>query len=146
MTKEEIQALYKAHILPENKHPYHFEAKEGTSVSFDAYNPMCGDKFHLYLNVVNDVFDTVHFDGIGCAISKASTSMLLKKIEGMSKIDAKAICEKFINNLTNDHQVDEFNDELNTLIALKHFDGRIDCIKLAWEALLNYLLVKDLEG
>ncbi|MDH5476489.1 MAG: iron-sulfur cluster assembly scaffold protein [Cyclobacteriaceae bacterium] len=140
MTKEEVQALYKAHILPENNNPYHFEAKDNASTSLDAYNPMCGDKFQLHLNVKDDTFDTVHFHGFGCAISKASTSILLRKIEGISKVDAIALCEKFLKNLTEDNQVDEFDKELNTLIALKHFDGRIDCIKLPWEALLAHLM------
>lgn len=139
MTKEEIQALYKAHILPENNNPYHFEAKEGVSISLDAYNPMCGDKFHLHLNVKEDTFDSVHFHGFGCAISKASTSILLRKIEGMNQVDAKALCGKFLKNLNEDSPIKVLDDELNTLVALKNFDGRVDCIKLSWEALLAHL-------
>ena len=139
MTKEEIQALYKAHILPENKLPYHFEANLSANTQLDAYNPMCGDKFHLHLNVKEDRFDEVNFEGFGCAISKASTSILLKKIEGISRGEAKVLCDKFINSLMEESPVEKLGDELDTLVTLKDFDGRVDCIKLSWEALLEYL-------
>ena len=76
MTKEEIQDLYKGHILPENNSPYHFEANNNANTILEAYNPMCGDKYQLYLNLDNNILDPMHFHGFGCAISKASTSTL----------------------------------------------------------------------
>ncbi|MEQ9230261.1 MAG: hypothetical protein RIF46_06225, partial [Cyclobacteriaceae bacterium] len=64
MTKEEIQQLYKVKILPENKEPFHFRKDEKAKEIVKAYNPMCGDKYQIYLGE-----KTNHFDGFGCAIS-----------------------------------------------------------------------------
>lgn len=137
MTKEELQILYKEKVLPENKQPYHFEKKESANNVIEAYNPFCGDKFTLYLD---DQFEDVHFHGIGCAISKASTSILLKKIEGKTKEEASVLCHRFVEAIDSDQELPEFDDEeLEILASLKHFDGRMDCVKLSWKALKEFL-------
>ena len=135
MHKEELQAAYKRLILPENKAPYHFEERvEGTSV--EAYNPMCGDKYHLHLS---EDLDEVHFHGIGCAISKASTSLLLREIEGKTPEEVIAFCKDFIAAVDKGETSQTFSEPLNVLISLKEFDGRVDCIQLSWKALLAHL-------
>ena len=98
MTKEEIQELYRQQILPENKAPYHFE-KVVSDRTVKAYNPMCGDKYELYIDKESGKLNEVHFHGIGCAISKASSSILLKKVEGMSYQQAANYCQTFLTAL-----------------------------------------------
>ena len=135
MHKEELQAAYKRLILPENKAPYHFEERrDGTSV--EAYNPMCGDKYQLHLS---ENLQQIHFHGIGCAISKASTSLLLKEIEGKSREEAETFCKQFIEAVDKGETSPTFSEPLNVLISLKEFDGRVDCIQLSWKALLAHL-------
>lgn len=140
MTKEEIQQRYKEKILPENKSPYHFEKRDDANSTFMAYNPMCGDKYQLFLEEDGEVINEVHFHGIGCAISKASSSILLRKIEGMQKDDIKIYCKKFILALNSEGEASDLEDEeLKILAELKNFNGRLDCIQLSWKALLEYL-------
>lgn len=139
MTKEEIQHLYREHILPESNNPYHFESDKKANIKLEAYNPMCGDKFYLHLNEENKLFEAVHFHGYGCAISMASTSLLLKKIDGMSTNDGLHLCKQFLDSLTDDSISELMDEDLQYLAELKNFDGRIDCIKLSWETLLTHL-------
>lgn len=144
MTKEELQKLYKEKVLPENKDPYHFKVHHDAQHHVDAYNPLCGDKFKLYLEENDDNIGEAFFDGIGCAISKASTSILLRKIEGKSKKDIENLCRAFLNATDKDNDIEALEDEdLKVLAALKHFDGRMDCVKLSWAALKKYLQNKD---
>lgn len=138
MNREEIQDLYRQHILPESKVPYHFERRESGKV-VKAYNPMCGDKYELFIQQTVGVIDEVYFHGFGCAISKAATSMLLRKIEGMTDQKAAQYCRDFLNALDAGDGSSLADETLKTLVALKNFEGRVDCIKLSWEALLNTL-------
>ncbi len=142
LTKEEIQKRYKEKILPENKNPYHFEKREHAT-TITAYNPMCGDKYKLYLEEEGSQINALHFHGIGCAISKAATSILTRKIEGMSKTDAKKFCEQFMNALKSEGESSDLEEELKILAELKNFNGRLDCIQLSWKALFEYLTSAD---
>ncbi len=94
MTKEELEILYREKILPENKNPYHFEEREDFSIKILAYNPICGDKFSIYFND-KDKFEEQFFSGIGCAISKSSTSLMVKTLEGKNYHEALEICKNF---------------------------------------------------
>lgn len=137
MTKEEIQRLYKEKILPENNEPFHFEKEENAREVVKAYNPMCGDKYQIYLGE-----KTNHFDGFGCAISKASTSLLLRNMEGKSEDQVRELCEQFLNAFeTGDGS--GLAEELQILVELKNFEGRLDCIQLSWKAVLDYLNYRD---
>lgn len=138
MTKEEIQERYKALILPENKNPYHF-SEEKREVNIEAYNPMCGDKYELHLDESGDNIKEISFHGIGCAMSKASTSLLLKEIEGKSKGEVKELCKQFISAICDDGDASSLSEGLQVLAELKNFDGRVDCIQLSWKALLEHL-------
>ena len=123
--------------MPENKNPYHFEKKD-TGTAVQAYNPMCGDKYTLYLDS-----DQAHFHGIGCAISKASTSLLLKNIEGMTDDQQMDYCRSFLEAIKNDGPFDDFAEPLQVLGELKKHEGRVDCIELSWKALLNHLKTNE---
>ena len=135
MTKEEVQRLYRDQILPENKNPYHFEKKANANDVLLAYNPMCGDKYHLYITEMNDV----HFDGFGCAISKASTSIMIRLLENKEDDDAIGLCEKFMAVLEGKHNSHDLPDGLQVLAELRNFDGRMDCIQLSWKVMLDHL-------
>lgn len=138
MTKEEIQEQYKALILPESKNPYHF-GQVAANLTIKAYNPMCGDKLVLHLKENNGTITDVHFHGYGCAISKASTSILLREVEGKSMSETIAFCESFLHHVENGKAPSSFREELKILVALKDFEGRMDCIQLSWKALLEHV-------
>jgi len=139
MTREELEELYKNKILPESRNPYHFEKKEKPGEEILAYNPMCGDKYQLYLDQEGNEINEMHFHGIGCAISKASTSILLKKMEGRSYSEASKLITPFLDGLTSPEANSLGDEELDILLELRNFDGRVDCIKLSWESMLNEL-------
>ncbi len=138
MKRGEIQKLYQSKIIPESREPYHFEEKVDADLIINANNPMCGDKFDLYLDIDKDKIAQVYFHGIGCAISKASTSLLLREISDMGVVEAKEMIKLFLKAL-NTGKLEPFNDELRVLLELRNFEGRLDCIKLSWEELLNKL-------
>lgn len=133
MGKEELQAAFRELILPESKTPYHFENKDN-ALSVGAYNPMCGDKYMLHFSEKE-----IHFHGIGCAISMASTSLLIKEIEGKTLEEKEIFCRSFLEAVEKGVPSAQFSEALNVLISLKEFDGRIDCIQLSWKALLAHL-------
>jgi len=142
MTREEMEQLYRAHIIPENRAPYHFEVDAEAPMQVQAYNPMCGDKFTLYLHAAATI-EKAHFHGIGCAISKASGSLLMRELEGKSTAQIQQLCEAFLQSLEPDSNIGNLPEALQTLAALKNFDGRLDCIRLPWKALLDALTSPD---
>ena len=139
MTKNELELLYKEKILPLNQDPYHFEVPEKYSSELKAYNPMCGDKFDIYLDLDKNKIKNIWFYGIGCAISKASTSVLAKTLEGMEIVKARELCGSFLDTLDEGKTGTFEIEELAILVGLKDFDGRKDCIKLGWIALWREL-------
>jgi nitrogen fixation NifU-like protein len=137
MTKEELRQLFKEKILPHQRSPYHFESISSPSEEVLAYNPFCGDKYTIQLKKEGKGIDEAYFQGFGCAISQASTSMLLHRIEGKSDSELANYLKHFLANLEQGTLTED--EELNVLIHLKSFDGREDCITLAWKALLEHL-------
>ena len=138
MTKEELQKLYKEIILPESKNPYHFKKLANCDLILEANNPFCGDQYRIFVDQQNGVVNQVYFDGFGCAVSKASTSILAKLLEGKKMDEVQSFCSRFMTALS-DHKLRDFKEEpLNVLAALMDFDGRIDCIKLSWEVVKEH--------
>ena len=131
MSKEKIEQAYKRWIIPESKNPHHFE-KQPTS-SIEAYNPICGDKYEIFTDV------PYHFYGHGCALSKASTSLLMRQLEHRPKTELITFIQSFIQSVENGETDKTFDSSLNILIELKHYDGREDCILLAWRVMLKHL-------
>ncbi|MEM9676094.1 MAG: Fe-S cluster assembly sulfur transfer protein SufU [Bacteroidota bacterium] len=136
MKKEELRQLFKEKILPHQRSPYHFESISSPSEEVLAYNPFCGDKFTLQLQKEGEDIDKAYFQGFGCAISQASTSILLQRIEGKTKREIINYLKMFLENLEHGTLTDD--EELNVLIHLNSFDGREDCITLAWKVLLEH--------
>jgi len=132
MTKEELKQLFKEKIVPHQRTPYHFQRIENPQHEIQAYNPFCGDKYHIQISKDHQGY----FQGMGCAISQASTSILLQRIEGLPGDDIAEYCHNFLQALADDSSLAD--EELAVLTALKHFDGRMDCITLPWKALRDY--------
>ena len=81
---EKLTALYQGVILQHNNAPQYFEKRLAAQHVIDAYNPLCGDKFKLFLDIENGTIVKATFHGYGCAISKVATSVLLSKIQGQN--------------------------------------------------------------
>ena len=139
MTKEEIQALYKTYIIPESKAPYRFFIPESYERDILAYNPLCGDKYHLYQSILN-ASAQFQFHGIGCALSQASCSLLARAAERKTIQEIKTLTSSFLQSLDLKNEIaPELPEGVKVLASLKHFEGRIECIRLPWQALHDEL-------
>ena len=139
--KEKLKQLYKTVILKHNKTPYHYEKQPSAAHHIEAYNPLCGDQFNLYLDLENGKIRQLHFHGYGCAISKASTSVLVKHLENKSIEEALELCGVF-KQLTgpSEQQVKIIEiEELEAFETAKDFPSRLSCATLSWEAMQVYL-------
>lgn len=140
MNRESLFELYKSKIVPLGKNPDNFIKVGQADFTINAINPLCGDKLYLTLNIQDQSVTECNFHGFGCVLSKASTSILLREIKGKTKTQIEGICKDFLQGLeesdgaTSSPASDK--DLLQSLVAL---DGRIDCIKLSWENMYNFV-------
>lgn len=133
-----LQQLYKEVILQHNAKPFHFEKIE-TTTPIEANNPLCGDRFRFFLEWEDDRVKSAHFHGFGCAISKASASILTQKLAGKSLAEVKDLCQTFIQFIAGENR-EQINDEaLEAFAAVDEFPARKDCALLGWTALNDYL-------
>ncbi|MFT5383520.1 MAG: nitrogen fixation NifU-like protein [Saprospiraceae bacterium] len=137
---EQLKKLYQSVILKNNNDPSHFEKREEASYVLEAYNQICGDRFKLYFDIENDKITQLSFHGFGCAISKASTSVLVKKIEGKTPEQVKSILNSFLNTVKPDQEIPEnTEDDFLAFAAARDFPGRLKCATLSWEEMGNFL-------
>lgn len=133
MNKEEIRKI----IIDEANLAYNFEIPSKFDFKVKAYNPVCGDKFEMFFEHEDKTIKDVHFSGIGCTVSKASTSFLLRELKGSSLGEALSLINIFLEK----YEKNEPLSPESTLIFQdkSKFKGREQCIKLSWEALKEYL-------
>jgi len=142
----ELSELYQQVILDHNKKPRNFRKLETANHSAEGYNPLCGDQLTIYMNLEDDRVTDVGFEGSGCAISKASASMMTQAVKGKSKQQAETLFKEFHSMVTG--ELDEENEE-NTLGNLKIFAGvrefpvRVKCATLPWHTMHAALNKQD---
>jgi nitrogen fixation NifU-like protein len=133
---DELRSLYEEVILDHNRNPRNFnKIPESCSHSAQGNNPLCGDRFSVYLTVKDGIVEDVGFEGVGCAISKASASLMLESIKGKTVEEVEELFEKTHHMLTDETEADEDNEELGKLEALsgvKEFPMRVKCATLCW--------------
>ncbi|HQQ98809.1 MAG TPA: SUF system NifU family Fe-S cluster assembly protein [Cyclobacteriaceae bacterium] len=130
---DNLHALYDELIRKHNDQPHRFIIPSFPSEPVQAYNPVCGDKFTIYISKEKNPLQKLTFQGIGCAISKASTSIMLHLIEGKSISEARAIGKVFIRYLQGEAVA--VPDELHAFSGITKFPERFDCAALPWLAL-----------
>jgi nitrogen fixation protein NifU and related proteins len=139
MMDVKLDELYQEVILDHNKRPRNFgELADATAYSHGV-NPLCGDDYHLYLSVgKGGCVDKIAFKGTGCAISKASASLMTAAVENKSVEEAQKLKDAFIELLTKDAVSAEARSAVGKLKffeGVKHFPVRVKCATLAWHAL-----------
>ena len=129
-----LHDLYQEILLEHNNRPRNFRILEDANRQADGYNPLCGDQITLYLRVEDDVIADVAFQGVGCAISRASASMLTQSVKGQSLAKAEEIFDGFHALITDpDADVDyDMLGDLEVLSGVSAFPTRIKCAVLAW--------------
>lgn len=135
--------LYHKLILELNRSPLYFEKRPDAPVVADAVNPLCGDKFKLYLTIENQILVSATFHGYGCAVSKASTAVLMKKIQGLPVAEALAVIGEFLNHInpSGDPALPAAppDEETMAFLPVKNYPGRLKCATLSWETLERFL-------
>lgn len=137
---EQLKKLYKTVILEHDKKPVQYVKRAGAQHVLKAYNEICGDRFELFFDIENDQLTNVSFHGFGCAISKASTSVLVKKIQHQTVEQAQNIITAFLQTVHPDSPGGGATDEeMTAFSAAKDFPGRLKCATLAWDELKEWL-------
>lgn len=130
--------LYQQVILEHNKKPRNCRKLENATHTAEGYNPLCGDHLHVYLNVSHDIIDDISFEGDGCAISKASSSMMTAALKGKPIDEAKILFEQFHRLITGELNPDKEKHILGKLAVFSgiwHFPARVKCASLAWHTM-----------
>jgi nitrogen fixation NifU-like protein len=131
----ELQELYQEVILDHNRSPRNFRALEGGRRA-EGYNPLCGDRITVYLRVENGVIEDASFQGAGCAISKASASLMTDTIKGKTLLEAEALLGRFQQMITSsDAEPPEDLGKLTVLAGVRQFPVRVKCATLAWHTM-----------
>lgn len=132
----ELSDLYQEVILDHNRRPRNFHAIAGASHTAEGYNPLCGDRLTLYLQVTGDTITDMSFEGAGCAISKASASMMTDALKGRTVAEADALFARFHQMVTTppDQPVEDMG-KLSSLAGVREFPVRVKCASLAWHTL-----------
>lgn len=129
------RALYEKVLLDHAKNPRNFKVPEKFDIKLDGFNPLCGDQFTFYLSIEEDIIKQVYFYGNGCAISKASASILISMLEGKTKDEALKIIDSFINLMKTspNEKIDEDKlGKMAILAGVREFPIRIKCATLPW--------------
>jgi nitrogen fixation NifU-like protein len=132
----DLTDLYQEVILGHNRRPRNFKALPKSSHTAEGYNPLCGDRLQLYLKVEDGVVTDVGFEGSGCAISKASASLMTDSIKGRPVAEVRTLFERFHRMVTTppDVAVEDLG-KLSVLSGVREFPVRVKCASLAWHTL-----------
>ena len=138
----DLQELYQEIVMEHNWKPRNFRKIDNPTCSSHGFNPFCGDTITLYLTLEDDVVADVSFEAAGCAISKASASLMTEAVKGKTTAEAQAIFGKYHNLVTHGPDGGGDDDDLGDLVVLagvRAFPTRIKCATLSWHALRGAL-------
>lgn len=138
----ELGELYQEVILEHNKSPRNFRRLESANRQAEGFNPLCGDRCTVYIDYEGDAIREIGFQGSGCAISKASASMMTQMLKGKTKEEAVKLFEEFHRLVTGDENAVAHADDLGKLkvfAGVSKFPARVKCATLAWHTLQSAL-------
>jgi nitrogen fixation NifU-like protein len=134
---DELQELYREVILDHNRNPRNFGELKGATRVVTGVNPLCGDKMTLYVKVGGGRIEDIRFQGTGCAISVASSSLMTERVKGLPVDAALALFDKVHDLLTGprEHEPAADLDKLAALGGVREYPSRVKCASLGWHAL-----------
>jgi len=138
MSDAELRDLYQEVILDHNKRPRNFRVMDDADHRADGHNPLCGDRVTVFVRLTGDRIEDVSFQGSGCAISKASASLMTDRVKGQTLHDVEALFQDFQSMVTAAPDVDVESEALGKLAVfagVREFPSRVKCASLAWHAL-----------
>lgn len=140
----DLRDLYQEVILEHSKQPRNFRHLEDANRQAEGYNPLCGDQFTVFLHMDGDSIRDISFQGSGCAISKASASMMTQAVKGRSRAEAERLFGRF-HDLVTGHAAEGGEDvgKLAVFSGVSEFPVRVKCATLAWHTLQSALAGKE---
>ena len=132
------QELYQEIVMDHNRRPRNFGSMTDSTATSEGFNPLCGDQITLFLKVTEDIVEDISFEGVGCAISKSSASMMTEGVKGKSVEEALTVFEAFREMITakSDGSKDsEILGDLEILKGVAQYPTRIKCATLSWHTL-----------
>lgn len=146
---EDLTDVYNDLIMEHSMNSYNKKKLEGADYSEIGHNPNCGDEIKLEIKVNGDIIEDLAFTGHGCAISQASTSIMIDTLRGKTIKEAKAIVKTFIEMIKRETTDEEQLKKLEDAIAFKNVSNmpaRVKCALLAWHTLEDMLNKNDQSG
>ena len=134
----ELSDLYQEVILDHNKNPRNFREIEGADKTATGNNPLCGDALRVYVDLEGDTVKDVAFKGSGCAISKASASMMTQTVKGKTREEADNLFDELHRMVTGDLDIEAEENHLGKLkifAGVLEFPARVKCASLSWHTL-----------
>ena len=135
----DLQELYQSIILDHNRRPKNYGALEGANHSAEGRNPLCGDEVKIELKVEGDAIAEVQFTASGCAVSRASASIMTQAVKGKSKEDVDRLFTQFHELVTGKHKPDAKEaramGEMAAFSGVARFPIRVKCASMPWHTL-----------
>ena len=131
----DLRDLYQEVILDHNRHPHNFGELDGADRHADGHNPLCGDRLAVYVNLDGETIVDVTFLGSGCAISKASASLMTDAVKGRTLDEARRLFERFLALVTDAAPADPALGKLAVFAGVRDYPTRVKCASLAWHTL-----------
>ena len=134
----DINDIYTQVILEHSSSKKNKKTLENMTLSKKGLNPSCGDEINLELEIENEIVKDAAFTGVGCAISQASTSIMIDQIKGINIGDAKKLADSFLKLIKKEELTDEERELLGDAQALENISnmpGRVNCATLSWYTL-----------
>lgn len=141
---DELLDLYQEVILDHNKRPHNFHVMEDGR-SAEGHNPLCGDRLTIFVKVQDERIVDASFQGAGCAISKASASLMTDSVKGKTIAEAEELFRRFQTMVTHspDEAVDPSLGKLSVFAGVRQFPMRVKCASLAWHTLHSAIEARD---
>ncbi|ALI04153.1 SUF system NifU family Fe-S cluster assembly protein [Pseudomonas sp. FW306-02-F02-AA] len=142
MSGDELRDLYQDVIIDHGKRPRNFHPLADATCTAEGFNPLCGDQLKIYLRLANGVIEDISFQGVGCAISQASASLMTLAVKGKKPAEAQALFARVHTLLTEGPNARVTPAELGKLAVLSgvwEFPVRVKCATLAWHTLRSAL-------
>ncbi len=132
----DLHDLYQEVILDHNRRPRNFREQPPPARRAEGFNPLCGDRLTLYLDLDGDTIRDVSFLGSGCAISKASASLMTEALKGKTVSEAERLFDRFHDMVTSSTETAPADlGKLSVLAGVREFPMRVKCASLAWHTL-----------
>jgi nitrogen fixation protein NifU and related proteins len=134
----DLRDLYQDVIIDHHKKPRNFHKLDQANRRADGYNPLCGDKLSVYMQVENGIVKDIGFIGTGCAISTASASMMTEHLKGKPESEARELFKRFHQLVTNHSNIQSDTAEMGELAVfsgVREYPVRVKCATLAWHTM-----------